>query len=48
MSCREKVYEIKIQELKNSSEKVWQRIRMIYEQQDKKVGYMTSTIDSSK
>ncbi len=48
MSCREKVYEIKIQELKNSSEQVWQRIRMIYEKQDKKVGYMTSTIDSSK
>jgi len=48
MSCREKVYEIKIQELKNSSEQVWQRIRMIYEQQDKKVGYMTNNIDSSK
>ncbi|MDH4265855.1 MAG: RsbRD N-terminal domain-containing protein [Deltaproteobacteria bacterium] len=48
MSCREKVHEIKIQELKNSSEKVWQRIRMLYEKKDKKVDYMTSNIDLLK
>jgi len=47
-SCREKVHEIKIQELKNSSEKVWQKIRMIYEKKDKKADYMTSNIDSLK
>ncbi len=48
MSCREKVHAIKIKELKDSSEKVWQRIRMIYEQQDKKVGNMTSNLDPLK
>lgn len=31
MVCREKINEIKIKELKNRSEEVWQRIHMIYE-----------------